>query len=377
LKKITEPPLDKNFIEKAFYLAFKFYVKLCLKLYFGKIYEHNKGSFSNSGTILFANHQNAFLDALLLVCFSNSNIWFLTRADIFKNPISRRILFFFQMLPMFRERDGFKALQNVSWIEQQCLRILKTGGVIGIFPEATHDQRWVLRPVKKGVSRLIFAAYTNNIKVEPVGCGIIYYHHTKSGFPVVLNFSDKLNLPEISLENKAQNVNEITTLVGEKLENLIPFVPFNADYYALAAKQIKISLVETPLSRLPSEIPAINSELNKLAETRPEIKYSDNTKTHFLSHNIGLKTLWLIAMIPISPFYFFIDKIAFGLVADKQFYPSLKLLFWAILWPIYPIALYFIFDLSQKGLSLFLIILLFLLNVITVCSIRKSLALVK
>ncbi|MBK7389510.1 MAG: 1-acyl-sn-glycerol-3-phosphate acyltransferase [Bacteroidetes bacterium] len=65
------------------------------------------------GPIVFApNHQNAFLDAVLVACSSKRNPFFLARADVFKNPRAAKWLNPAIRCCLFPFPDGFRDVEN-------------------------------------------------------------------------------------------------------------------------------------------------------------------------------------------------------------------------------------------------------------------------
>jgi len=88
------------------YSFLKIFVTLALKLFFRKWeingYQHIP---KNTPLIFVANHQGTFMDAILIICSSNLQIASLSRADIFKNPIIRKLLTMLMMVPIYRPRD--------------------------------------------------------------------------------------------------------------------------------------------------------------------------------------------------------------------------------------------------------------------------------
>ncbi|MGY6561222.1 MAG: 1-acyl-sn-glycerol-3-phosphate acyltransferase [Luteibaculaceae bacterium] len=369
MRRIAGPRLGNNIIKDALFNLIKWYVKNCLVLYFGKVEVIRTPDNAEGPVILAANHQNAFLDALLVVCFVRKPIWFLTRADIFKNSILRNILFFFRMLPMYRQRDGKEALQNVGWVEEQCLRLLKRGNWIGVFPEATHDQRWVLRPLTKGTARLWNIALEENMPVRTFCCGIFYYNHTRSGYPVILTFDKGITPDPIAAKPKAKWIAESTKQISDSLSTLYPNVPYDSEYYDEAATLIKNYTFDEPTENYLAFLPELNKKLKKLISGENKNVKVEKLFDNFLEFKKGLAAVGFVLIIPILPWYLLVKFVSYSLVKDKQFVPSIKFAAWAFLWPIYPIALWSLLN-PLFGINIYLITLLFLVNVWILCRVK-------
>jgi len=131
------------------------------------------------GTPIFviANHQNSALDALVIVGMFKDyrQPVFLARGDVFKNDTVAKILRFWRVMPTYRLKDsGGKSdlMKNLETF-QIAANILKDGGVIGMFPEASHQQGRYLSTFKKGVPRICFEAeeaadYQLHLQILPV-----------------------------------------------------------------------------------------------------------------------------------------------------------------------------------------------------------------
>ena len=66
----------------------------------------------NKPLLLLSNHQNALLDILLITTQWPVRMWYLARADIFKNALLRKLFTYLQMMPIYRMRDGKATLHK-------------------------------------------------------------------------------------------------------------------------------------------------------------------------------------------------------------------------------------------------------------------------
>ena len=106
-----------------FYYMIYPYVKLFFFKFYGKVEYHGRENIPRNEPVIFApNHQNALMDALILLYSAPQDIVFLARADIFNNRVLAFFLNSMKMLPVFRQRDGASELgKNVE----------QKGGVLG------------------------------------------------------------------------------------------------------------------------------------------------------------------------------------------------------------------------------------------------------
>lgn len=155
------------------YSLLRVYVKAGLNFYFRKIIIHGKENIPEGPALFTPNHQNAFMDALVIVCFHRKPVYFLTRADIFKSPWIISMLEFLRMIPIYRIRDGVESLGKNQQTFDRCAELFKQGNSIVIFPEGNHGSERRVRPVGKGFTRIVFETLKKypqlNLSVIPVG----------------------------------------------------------------------------------------------------------------------------------------------------------------------------------------------------------------
>ena len=147
-----------------------------LRIFFRRLQLHGREKIpTNTPKIIVTNHQNAFLDAIITgAFFKEHNMYFLTRASVFKNPIARWILSQYKMLPIYRIRDGVSAVKKNDEIFERCVKILEKKGTLLIFAEGNHGTKKYLRPLQKGISRIAFEAeqrhnFNLNVQIVPIG----------------------------------------------------------------------------------------------------------------------------------------------------------------------------------------------------------------
>ena len=162
------------------YEILRYYVRFALWLTHKRIIVTGQHLIPKGKPIIFAaNHQNALMDSLAVVCTNpNQSVW-LARADIFKSKIARSILNYMKMLPVYRIRDGKENLSNNEQIFAQVIQVLEWKETIALFPEAAHSGRRQMLPHKKAIPRIALEAEKKNnfglgLQIVPVG---VYYSH--------------------------------------------------------------------------------------------------------------------------------------------------------------------------------------------------------
>lgn len=132
-------------------------------IYYKHFYILNKENIPKKGepTIVIANHQNGLMDALAILhtmFLDRRQPVFIARGDLFKKDRMAKILRFLKIMPSFRTRDAKNRediLENLS-VYNKAARILKAGGTIVIFPEATHQHGHYMNTFKKVSAVLLF-----------------------------------------------------------------------------------------------------------------------------------------------------------------------------------------------------------------------------
>ena len=99
----------KIYEDNIFYSILKPTVGYCTKHSYTKIEVRGKENIPTDGAILLApNHSNTLMDALVVLQAYEKPTVFGARADMFKNPLMAKAMFFFRILPMVRQRDGLR-----------------------------------------------------------------------------------------------------------------------------------------------------------------------------------------------------------------------------------------------------------------------------
>ncbi len=162
--------------------------------------------------IVSPNHQNAFLDALLLGAFAPVKLTYLSRASVFGTRLDW-FLDALRMVPIYRQRDGFGKLSRNEQIFAALREKLRRGESMVMFSETEHALTYHLRPISRGSSRFALesqAAIDREVMVVPVG--INYYHHTRLGFKVSVVVGEPLPAREYMDRYRAHEADGINAL---------------------------------------------------------------------------------------------------------------------------------------------------------------------
>ena len=209
------------------YALVRSYVRLGLKLYFREIKVVGKKNIPSTGPVMFTvNHQNAFLDALLVATSNHRHTHFLVRADVFNIPLIPKFFATLNMMPVYRIRDGRHSLLNNHQIFERCFEVLSNQHAIMLFPEANHHQKRLLLPLSKGFTRIALGM-KEPISIVPVG--INYTHHRVYGASVSLYYGTPLSTNDYK-NNTSQGNRTLTQRVHEEMQQLITSIPEDQYY---------------------------------------------------------------------------------------------------------------------------------------------------
>ena len=168
-------------IKRTWYFLLQWYVFLGLKFYFKKLIVRGTENIPEGPVIFAANHQNAFLDALVMATTNQRYDHFLVRADIFKKPFVRWLLGTLNMWPIYRIRDGRQALAQNKETFDYCKRAFLHGDAIIMFPEGSHGEKRTVRSLSKGFTRVAFETLEEypELTINIVPVGLNYTSHPK------------------------------------------------------------------------------------------------------------------------------------------------------------------------------------------------------
>lgn len=266
--------MSRKNIEKfsLLYYFLKVYVRMMHYLYYGRLRVRGKDNIPAGEPLIFApNHQNALMDALAVLFTIPKQMVFLARSDIFKRGFFTALLTFFKILPIYRIRDGYSALQSNNEIFDKTVEVLRAGRPLVILPEGNHEGSRRLRPLKKGIARIAFQTeeacdFKLGINIIPVG--LDYSRYEKSGSELLIQYGlpIKVNDYEESYrENPARAINELIATLKQRISELMIDI-HNEEHYEtidilrrcypytlLKEKHLKV----TPWNRHAAEIETI------------------------------------------------------------------------------------------------------------------------
>jgi len=169
------------------------------RVFFRRIFYSNLKKVPLEKPLLLAgNHQNSFMDGILVGSYLTQPINFLMRADMFKNPLARFSLRELNVSPVYRIEEGLENVHKNHETFKYIYDILKKNGNYVVFAEGICVQEKRLQKLRKGTARMAFGAeeaFGLDVNIVPVG--VNYTYPAKFRKEVLINFDDSFSIKEL------------------------------------------------------------------------------------------------------------------------------------------------------------------------------------
>ncbi len=346
--------MRKNWL---WYQTFRYLItKTGLYFFYKRIIIEGKHNIPKNKPLLFLpNHQNSFMDALLVATHANPYLYFLTRAKAFNPPLLGKFIRSLNMLPVYRVRDGLSSVTKNNAIFDECIRYLNRNDAILVFPEANHDLKRRIRPLSKGFTRIAFDAevrsnWEMDLQVIPVG--VNYTEHRRSRNDVKVVFGEPVlikDFQELYEEDERNAANELKKQISDRMKKLVMHVQ-NLDHYPLN-KILLDDLEDDPKQLIDPE--TANKNVEKIEAQANDTLYETAQKIYQIAeeHDFSIKSANgrkkpILALSLLSPLYLFswinnvipyqpVRKITTNLIKDHAFDASIKFILGLILFPLF------------------------------------------
>lgn len=167
-------------------------------------------------------HQNALMDALLILLLTRRPVAFLARADIFSNPTVASFLNFLRISPVYRIRDGRDQLGKNEEVFDNARQVLLKGMPLCLMAEGRHNDRHQLLPLVKGMFR-IAGETQRRLGDEPlyiVPVGFDYDEYQQSYSNICINIGKPIAVSDYMdtyLTNEPVALNQMRDALGQAL----------------------------------------------------------------------------------------------------------------------------------------------------------------
>ncbi|MEY4135071.1 MAG: hypothetical protein RL386_1421 [Bacteroidota bacterium] len=290
--------------------------RIAIKAFYRKIYiSHLERIPRNKPVILAANHPTAFMEPCIMAIFLPQPVYFLVRGDFFVQKFYRFLLRSLKMLPIYRIIDaGYSGLKHNFATFAACADSLAQGCTIMIFPEGntTHEKR--MRPVQKGLARIVAGTYEKypdleDIFVIPLGVNYTYAERPRS--EVLIDVGEPIPTKALFVADPRRAIVQLTTILKHQLEERVIIVEKHADD-ALAEQLLLMARSRQASQALPVSRPdrrpletelAVTTLINTMAEGQKE--QLGHTAAAYFSElqALGLDDAALIRPVPCKAFH--------------------------------------------------------------------------
>lgn len=308
------------------------WMKRGLQLYFGKIESHGLENVPKNKPVLFLpNHQNALLDVLLIGVDCTRKPWFLTRSDVFKNKTLRSLFEIFQMIPIYRIRDGRDSLKNNQAVFDRCSDLLRANEAVIMFPEGNHSLQRRVRPLSKGFTRILFNTLekTPDTGIQIIPVGLNYKEATRFPDKVTVHFGQPIAVKDWYIpDDEKLSIDQVKKVVSDQLKTLTSHIENTASYH-------------TKIAELNAAgVDFLNpKEVNLQLKNNTTISEKKSEKKGGMLSSI-FKGLFTLVNAPIVlPWRLFFKKT----VKEAEFLGTLRFAFAQLTYPIYYLLLFFVF----------------------------------
>lgn len=302
-------------------------VRITLPLYYKRIHVNGLENVPTDKPILLAvNHQNAFLDGVLVAYKLKRQIYFLTRSDVFKGKWAGKILRSMNLVPIYRSQDG-TGVENNKEVFKWCYKALQKNKPVLIFPEGTCEPHKHMFSLKKGMARIALGAVETfpNMDLQVVPVALNYSNHMDFRSTVWVDFAPPVSVKNIvqSCSSSGECVKLLTNKVEEELRKIVLHI-------------------EKENYDMHNEIVTHNIEIyqpNCAAELQ-KISKLERSEKQILSDHRRIQNVFSFFLLLIHrPLYYLIDKIAIKFTGKNEFFPSVKYALLTLAFPLYWLVL--------------------------------------
>lgn len=343
------------------------------RVFFRRIFYSNLKKVPLNKPLLFVgNHQNSFMDGILVGSYLPQPLHFTMRADMFRKPFARFCLRELNVAPVYRAEEGMenvhKNLESFSGIYE----VLKKNGNMIMFSEGICVQEKRLQKLRKGTARLAFGAEEKfGLDVHIVPVGINYTYPASFRKEVMINFHDSFSIKELKglyTEHPARALLAFTEMCDASLRKEVIIIedPKN-DWLAEQLLRMERHNMVLPFfqwrfdtdDRRQAE-KRVSEKVNHLSKILPaDLKSLSNKVENYVSHlaknklrdeNVARKLDWgflrYFAVVAGLPFFiagyvanlipFIIPRfICYRFIKDPRFYSSVYISSGTVLYLIY------------------------------------------
>lgn len=205
------------------YWIIKPFVAIFFRVFYRYDYKGRENIPFNRPVVLAPNHVNAFIDPVALGLLTKRKVRFFARGDVFKGRFAKIMLSSMGISPMYRIQEGYAEIKKNDKTFEECRKRLTANEVILLFPEGICVQERRLRPLKKGLARIVFQTeesfdFKKDVLVIPVGLNYTAAYKFRS--KLFIDIGKPISVKEYEeryKEDKVKAINEFTKILERKM----------------------------------------------------------------------------------------------------------------------------------------------------------------
>lgn len=384
------------------YRILKFLIGIGIRLFYSEVKIKNYKNLPQKGPlIVIVNHPNTLMDAWVIGMICKQPIYFMAKATLFKTKFRLRILKSLNLIPINRQGEGLiDGVDNTNSLEA-CYEVLKAGKTLMIFPEGTSYQERVLRKLKTGTARIALESEKRNdgkLGLKVVAVGLNYSQPEKFRSKILIDIDKPKDVLEFLDEYKYDSIlaaKKLTSQFRTRMENVLLTTETKEEEVLIAdiSKVLKSKYLNKHEKGVTSEVKSMQDIKNKIDELKlfqPWLISEIHTKVRAINwklEKLKIKTdfldkkfrsslvirqflssvIFVLLGLPLFLFglihnifqYKITDYIIPKLSTDIEYYAPfavfLGLFFYPVVYALFLLTGYFLFDLNWWVLLIYLL----------------------
>ena len=187
-----------------FYQFMKWYLGWMAKLYFHRVYSWGAEGIPDGQPAIFAsNHPAGFIEPILFTTNVRQPIHFLVLGSYLQSPWFQWLFKRLKMVPIFRsDITGIQTVEKNKSTFEYVYTALQENAHILIYPEARTHFIYKVRPLKKGIARMVrgFLARGTHDRMYVVPVGVNFVYPTRFRSVVFLHIGEPIPFDSIDGE---------------------------------------------------------------------------------------------------------------------------------------------------------------------------------
>lgn len=194
----------------------KFIVSMFFRVFY-RVKVHGKEHWPPSGTgyVLCSNHAN-WIDPLLIGTANPGLVRYMAKKELFDTPVLNLLVKGLGAFPVDRQGSDLKAIKTA-------VSLLKSGGILGIFPEGTRTLEEDVSRAKPGIAMIAVKA---SVTVVPVAIAAEKAYRPFSRIHIVIGAPMRLSRPASRGRGAKSEYQAMSESIMQTIYDLKKQVPF-------------------------------------------------------------------------------------------------------------------------------------------------------